>query len=491
MVEPWRWQNPETAPHEERSSTFQSVKRAVLPNPAVQGSKVEFAAKILADFAMIQCGTFVAGLLASALAQNGIPGMAGHISLVFIFRLAILQSVLFSLIGYSERLYQTSTIGSPQAERQILAKCLVLSISVLLVVDIVPLVTLILLAFSDALFLALLREWRRETRSGGAAERTARNVMVIGKGDIAAKITQYLRDSPWEHRAVRGILNDSAPLGGDIRGKIHDLPRLAKSEFIDEVILAGLDKDEAQRALWEARRCRLDIKIVPDLLGLAPHSSAIQIFDGVPVITLQEDHRLRLEDFAKRVVDVACSSAGLLAIAPVLAGIALAIRLDSPGPVLYGAQRVGYRGHKFRCYKFRTMTANADVLKESLRACNERQGASFKIENDPRITRVGRWLRRYSLDELPQLWNVLRGEMSLVGPRPHPLDDFARYGLDDLKRLDAIPGLTGLWQVTARRDPSFARNVALDREYIEHWSLAKDFKIMMKTVSAIVQGSGT
>ena len=136
------------------------------------------------------------------------------------------------------------------------------------------------------------------------------------------------------------------------------------------------------------------------------------------------------------------------------------------------------------------MVTDADVRKELLRARNERHGACFKIANDPRITRVGRFLRRYSLDELPQLWNVLCGDMSLVGPRPHPLDDFEQYDLEDLRRLEVTPGITGLWQVTARRDPSFERNVALDVEYIKHWNLWMDLRILCKTVSVVLQGSG-
>jgi lipopolysaccharide/colanic/teichoic acid biosynthesis glycosyltransferase len=136
------------------------------------------------------------------------------------------------------------------------------------------------------------------------------------------------------------------------------------------------------------------------------------------------------------------------------------------------------------------MVAGADELKEKLITRNEREGAFFKMNQDPRITRAGRFLRCYSLDELPQLWNVLRGEMSLVGPRPHPLDDFAHYHLDDLRRLDVTPGITGLWQVTARRDPSFQRNMALDLEYIEKWSLWLDLRILYRTISTVLQGSG-
>lgn len=136
------------------------------------------------------------------------------------------------------------------------------------------------------------------------------------------------------------------------------------------------------------------------------------------------------------------------------------------------------------------MVADADALKANLRRSNQRSGPFFKISNDPRITRVGRFLRRYSLDELPQLWNVLRGEMSLVGPRPHPLDDLAGYEVEHLARLDVTPGLTGLWQVTARRDPSFERGMELDRHYIRTWSLTSDFRILLRTVLAVARGSG-
>jgi lipopolysaccharide/colanic/teichoic acid biosynthesis glycosyltransferase len=136
------------------------------------------------------------------------------------------------------------------------------------------------------------------------------------------------------------------------------------------------------------------------------------------------------------------------------------------------------------------MVSNADTLKSSLRRQNQRSGPVFKISGDPRITRLGQILRRYSLDELPQLWNVLKGEMSLVGPRPHPLDDFAGYEIEHLARLDVTPGITGLWQVTARRDPSFQRGMDLDREYIQTWSLAQDFRILFRTFRACIEGSG-
>ncbi|MFZ0816166.1 MAG: sugar transferase [Candidatus Sulfotelmatobacter sp.] len=189
-------------------------------------------------------------------------------------------------------------------------------------------------------------------------------------------------------------------------------------------------------------------------------------------------------------LDIVVATVALIFIVPALALIAILIKLGSPGPVLYTAMRAGHKGKPFRCYKFRTMVRDADKRKEELRKRNQRSGPFFKIACDPRVTRIGRFLRRYSLDELPQLLNVLKGEMSLVGPRPHTLDDVSAYAIEHLPRLDVIPGMTGLWQVTARRDPSFQVGMNLDMEYIHCWSLSMDMRILLKTAGEVLRGSG-
>jgi len=194
---------------------------------------------------------------------------------------------------------------------------------------------------------------------------------------------------------------------------------------------------------------------------------------------------------AKRLLDVVLGSLWLVLSAPIVGLAAVSIALDSTGPVFYSALRVGWKGKNFRCYKLRTMVVDADAAKEELRmSSNERKGPFFKMENDPRITRAGVWLRRFSIDELPQFLNVIRGDMSLVGPRPHPLDDFELYRPEDLRRLEVKPGVTGLWQVTARRDPSFETNMALDLEYIEKWSLGLDARILLKTLPVVLRAEG-
>jgi lipopolysaccharide/colanic/teichoic acid biosynthesis glycosyltransferase len=192
----------------------------------------------------------------------------------------------------------------------------------------------------------------------------------------------------------------------------------------------------------------------------------------------------------KRVVDLLMSFIGLAILWPLMFVIALAVKLESPGPAIYRSLRVGKRGRTFPCYKFRTMIAGADELKDNLRPLNQRHGPFFKIADDPRITRLGRFLRKYSLDELPQFWNVLRGEMSLVGPRPHPVEDCAQYTCEHFRRLGVKPGVTGLWQVSARKDPSFETCMILDMVYIEKWSLLLDFLILLNTIPAVLAGEG-
>src|SRR5438132_11262426 len=245
--------------------------------------------------------------------------------------------------------------------------------------------------------------------------------------------------SSYDSRKLVGFLNNEQ-LGGTVLGRVSDLSRIARAEFIDEIIVACVGKSELKRRLIrEARRGRLAVSIVPDYLDCESRTLEFDCLGGLPLLTLHEDQRV-LALYSKRVVDVVLSSVGLLITAPLIALIALAIKLDCRGRVFYRAPRAGRKGESFACCKFRTMVVNADGWKERLRKNNEREGPTFKIAADPRVTRVGRFLRRYSVDELPQLCNVLRGEMSLVGPRPHTLDDFRRYQLDHLRRLDVTPG---------------------------------------------------
>ena len=193
----------------------------------------------------------------------------------------------------------------------------------------------------------------------------------------------------------------------------------------------------------------------------------------------------------KRVFDIAISLSALLALFPLLLGIAVAIKLDSSGPVFYFSYRIGKKGLVFRCIKFRTMVQDAEERLADLIHRNERDGVLFKISCDPRVTGIGRFLRKYSLDELPQFLNVLRGEMTLVGPRPALAGEVEKYELLHLRRLDVKPGITGLWQVQARCDPSFDTYISLDIYYVENWNNWLDVKIILRTIGVVLSGTGS
>ena len=210
--------------------------------------------------------------------------------------------------------------------------------------------------------------------------------------------------------------------------------------------------------------------------------------DGIPTSGHQQR---RVSLVAKRGLDIVGAVVGLIISSPIFALVALTIIIDDGRPVLFRQDRAGLHGRPFPIVKFRSMRRNADEERASLRDRNEISGgASFKLTDDPRVTRSGRLLRRTSIDELPQLWNVLIGEMSLVGPRPHPFDDVAGYAEWHHRRLDMKPGITGLWQVSARSDPDFDTWVQLDLEYIDHWTLSGDLRILLKTIPAVIRASG-
>jgi len=319
-----------------------------------------------------------------------------------------------------------------------------------------------------------------------------RNVLIVGGGPAARSISRALRKDPLHRVVVRGFVADDLPLSPNVLGRIADLDWLARAEFVDEVILALPDEPVVTREAAEvALRNHLDIRAVPDLPPGPWPDAGVDYIGEVPVVTLHREPVPSATLFLKRVIDITGAAAGLLLTAPLLTIVALLIRLDSPGPVIYSAERTGAKGRRFRCYKFRSMVTNADHLKNDLRAQNQREGPIFKIAADPRVTRVGRFIRRYSLDELPQLWNVLRGDMSMVGPRPHPVDEVNHYELHHYRRLDVKPGITGLWQITARHSPSFDLNMHLDLTYIENWSLLLDLRILLGTARVLFVPEGT
>lgn len=400
-------------------------------------------------------------------------------------------AVLVTLLGFSEGLYKRAGDPSPAGIVSALARSSLFATILVLIAerDGLPLLVAARIFATSLAALALshrLRQfvWKRRRR-----ETESRRILIIGGGPIARSIAEALRNDPLRRTTVCGFVDDDEPLSATVLGRTADLDWLARSEFIDEIILTLSGQPwQTRKAAEAAFRNHLDIRAVPDLPLWS--DSGIDRIGDIPVITLHREALPSAALFLKRLLDVIGSVLGLVLATPFMATIALLIRLETPGPIFYSAERTGAKGRRFCCYKFRSMVTDAAQLKEELRGRNQRSGPIFKIEDDPRITPIGRIIRRYSLDELPQLWNVLSGEMSLVGPRPHPVDEVDHYELQQFRRLDVKPGITGLWQITARDCPSFELNMHLDLTYIENWSLLLDLRILAGTIRVLFQPEG-
>lgn len=410
----------------------------------------------------------------------------------------LLYGALIVLFCQGEDLYRTLRTRSALDETLAVAKAVMLAtllLTAFIYLSGVKTISRLVVGFSGVLNVATLvawRLWKREVvERRVAAGQGARNVLIVGAGEVGQSLARYFEQNKQLGCTVKGFIDQNHTADPRVLGRIEELAQVARAHFVDEVFISiPSEREIVKKVTLEARRNRLEVRVIPDLYDGLGWEAPLEHLGDFPVMTLHRQPIPVLGLLVKRALDIVFSLAALVFLAPLMAAIALAIKLDSPGPVLYGSQRVGKKGPRFTCYKFRTMVANAEELKEELRALNERQGPFFKIADDPRVTRVGKFLRRYSLDELPQFWNVLTGEMSLVGPRPHPVDDYSQYSLEHLRRLDVTPGITGLWQVSARQNPSFEKNLALDFEYIENWSLWLDLKILLRTIPAVFRGGG-
>jgi exopolysaccharide biosynthesis polyprenyl glycosylphosphotransferase len=295
---------------------------------------------------------------------------------------------------------------------------------------------------------------------------------------------------------ISGFLDDDAAFAADLPngwsylGSLTRLEGILHDRVIDEVAIC-LPFTQWTLIDGIARLCEEEGKIVRipmDVIERTISTGRVEELDGVPVFSLVSGPDRAVALAIKRLIDLAAGLLGLVLLSPLLAMLALAIVLDDGRPVVFAQGRVGLHGRSFRMLKFRSMRRDAEAMREALLAANEIEGPAFKITSDPRLTRVGRVIRRFSLDELPQLWNVVRGDMSLVGPRPPLPGEVAAYDLWHRRRLSMKPGMTGLWQVRSRRAADFDQWVAADLEYIDRWSLALDAQILIRTIPAALEG---
>ena len=336
--------------------------------------------------------------------------------------------------------------------------------------------------------------------------RFLRRVVVVGYHRAVQDLVQQLRRERYHGMEVVGACLPepiSAREGGHLLvrtqvdvpvfGLFHEVASAVKRADADTVIVLScpeFDGTALRRLAWQLERAEVDLVVASALLDIGVDRTSIRLVDGLPMLQVGHARLRGARRALKAVFDFVMAGLGLLVLLPFLAVVAAVIRLNSPGPALFRQVRVGRDGREFRIYKFRTMYLDAEERLAELADQNEHDGLLFKMRNDPRVTRVGAFLRRYSIDELPQLINVLRGEMSLVGPRPPLPSEVALYPLDMRRRLAVRPGLTGLWQVSGRADLPWEEVVRLDVRYVESWSLSLDLVILLRTVTAVLRSAG-
>ncbi|HXZ98774.1 MAG TPA: sugar transferase [Candidatus Binatia bacterium] len=334
----------------------------------------------------------------------------------------------------------------------------------------------------------------RRLRVGGALHR----VIVVGTASEATSLVDHITRLPHSGLRVAGLCLAEQEPGPDgerhLGSSVEDIIRVARDAGADTVAIAGsaiLSGSELRRLSWDLEGTGIRLLVAPGVTELAGPRLVVHPLGGLPLLVVKEALFNGPTWALKAAVDRVVSALLCVLLLPLFAAITLAIRLDSPGPILFRQRRVGLHGQEFTVLKFRTMRDGADGEREDLAALNDHDGILFKIFDDPRITRVGRLLRRCSLDELPQLWNVLTGSMSLVGPRPPLRSEVERYPADlRRRRLLVKPGMTGLWQVSGRSDLPWAETVRLDLQYVESWSVLLDVLVLWKTLRVVVTGRG-
>jgi len=323
-------------------------------------------------------------------------------------------------------------------------------------------------------------------------------LLIVGAGEIGRTVMRNIVAQPSLGYHVVGFVDDDPEKGNTDIGRFKalggtaNIPRLIKELAIDEVIitLPWMYHRKIVSIVAQCEREQVRVRIVPDVFQMTMSHMQVENLGGVPMIGVREVSIGSSQLLVKRVADIVVSLTGLILLLPLFVVIAVAIKLDSPGPVIFRQIRVGKNERLFSCFKFRSMRHGADEEKNNLLDQNEATGPLFKIRDDPRVTRVGRFLRRSSLDELPQLFNILMGHMSLVGPRPALPSEVQRYQPWHKRRLEVAPGLTGLWQVSGRSELTFDEQVLLDLYYIENWSPLLDLQILLRTVPKVILGEG-
>ncbi len=470
---------------------------------------------MISERARLVTGSYVVSdLIATAAAffaaygvRNVLAAASDHLGELYplAYYLGLLAVILpvWSFVFYSCGLYGRRSARTLHTEVSRLVRAIAICALLLAVALVAAKLTfvsrpfLIIFLLLNALFVELGRGLVRAVVLENAVRR--RVLVAGGQREVLQAAANVDAHRDWGLEVV-GLVSDgswSGPQNGyAYLGEYHDIPRLVQGEHvIDEVLVAPatgrIDELRALEGLFiDLEEQGVVTRLVVNFLPRSLSDVSFDEFGGIPMLTFSTAPRDELLLFVRRCADVALAAVLLILLSPVFLAVAAIIKLTSHGPVLFRQSRCGLHGRPFTFLKFRSMRTGAEALKPALAAYNEMDGPAFKMTNDPRVTPVGRFLRRTSLDELPQLWNILKGDMSFVGPRPAVLEEVRQYAPWQRRRLSMKPGLTCLWQVSGRNELTFDEWMRLDLEYIDNWSLWLDLKIALKTIPAVVKGRG-
>jgi len=493
--------NPVTTPDTSPASASTTDVRPVVPSAPVSASFAAWSQRYVARLMALDSAV---GLLA-VLAASVVFPMLVRFSTDKMAILVIGAAIAWPVAVAASRGYERSNVGVGDDEMRAVLRALVLAIAAGAVPSAVTrnpglvnlcVVGVPLAGLGSLLVRFLVRKWLHHQQQQGV---NVRKVIVVGSVYAAADLTEVVRRESNNGMRIVGVCVPRADLarareaGLDVVGDLEQVPALVRLLGADAVaVTGGYDTRHhyLRELAWSLEGAGVELLVHPGLVEVAGPRMHIRPHVGLPLLHVEQPYFTGWRRFVKRATDIVLTSLGLLVISPVLALIALAIRVDDGGPVIFRQTRVGLDGSTFTMLKFRSMHTDAEARLTALRLQNPQIGTLFKMVDDPRITRVGRFLRRYSLDELPQLFNVLRGSMSLVGPRPPLQSEVAAYEDRTRRRLLVTPGLTGLWQVSGRSLLSWEESVRLDLRYVENWTLTLDLLIIWKTVFAVVTKRG-
>jgi exopolysaccharide biosynthesis polyprenyl glycosylphosphotransferase len=443
--------------------------------------------------------TFAVDIIAVSVAYILAKGLVDH-KLAFAFPIlatVAIWPVVFAVYG----LYDLRRPTHATAEMQRLFNAVAMSVLLVVLVifvtrapssrDFIPvLLTASLLTIFSGRIVT-----RRLSHTLNARAITSQVTLIAGTNDEARALARTLQRRPWMGYRVCGFV-EVTPSGLEVMdglpvfGTVDNIAQISRDHGVRSVIIAGSAAGGATlQAIDSSLSPDVSVRVSPGLANLGAARVILEPIDGMALFSLRRHRFSRRQRFLKRCVDIVITSVALVVAAPFMLVIALAIKLTSPGPVLFKQRRVGEQERDFTILKFRTMVVGAHAQRDGLD--NEADGLLFKMRRDPRVTGIGRFLRKTSLDELPQLFNVLMGEMSLVGPRPALPEETSRYAESQRGRLRVKPGVTGLWQVNGRHDLAFEDYVRYDLFYVENWSLTMDFYILAKTIPALLTARGS